>query len=118
MLEPKLLMLDEPSQGLSPKVATEIYEKLGATYAGGTSILLVEQSVAAALKYTSRAYVFERGRISLEGTSAEFQDNDEVRRTYLGVLTHWSDFFESTNTIDCQWRHHLHSRAKRRLACA
>jgi branched-chain amino acid transport system ATP-binding protein len=85
MLDPKLLMLDEPSQGLSPKVATEMYEKLGEIHAGGTSILLVEQSVAAALKYTSRAYVFERGRITLEGTSAELQDNDEVRRTYLGV---------------------------------
>jgi branched-chain amino acid transport system ATP-binding protein len=85
MLDPKLLVLDEPSQGLSPKVATEMYEKLGEIHTGGTSILLVEQSVAAALKYTSRAYVFERGRITLEGTSAELQDNDEVRRTYLGV---------------------------------
>lgn len=85
MLEPKLLMLDEPSQGLAPKVATEMYEKLVEIHASGTSILLVEQSVAAALKYTSRAYVFERGHVSLQGDSAALQDNDEVRRTYLGV---------------------------------
>lgn len=85
MLEPRLLILDEPSQGLAPKLATEMYEKLVEIHASGTSILLVEQSVVAALKYTSRAYVFERGHITLEGTSAELKDNDEVRRTYLGV---------------------------------
>lgn len=85
MMAPKLLMLDEPSQGLAPKVATEMYEKFVQIHASGTSILLVEQSVAVALKYTKRAYVFERGRISLEGSTAELQNNDDVRRTYLGV---------------------------------
>lgn len=85
MLKPKLLMLDEPAQGLAPKVAMEMYEKFLDIHASGTSILLVEQSVAVALKYTQRAYVFERGRIQLEGASAEMQNNDEVRRTYLGI---------------------------------
>lgn len=85
MLAPKLLMLDEPSQGLAPVVATEMYEKLVEILKAGTTILLVEQSVAAALKYTQRAYVFEHGHTSLEGTTAELQNNDEVRRMYLGV---------------------------------
>jgi branched-chain amino acid transport system ATP-binding protein len=85
MLEPKLIMLDEPSQGLAPKVVSEMYEKLKEVHASGTTILLVEQNVTAALRYASRAYVLEHGRVSLEGTSEELRSNDEVRRAYLGV---------------------------------
>jgi branched-chain amino acid transport system ATP-binding protein len=85
MLEPKLILLDEPSQGLAPKVVAEMYEKLGEIHASGTTILLVEQNVTAALRYASRAYVMEQGRIALEGTSEELRSNDEVRRAYLGV---------------------------------
>ncbi len=85
MLDPKLIILDEPSQGLAPKVVGEMYERLGQIHASGTSILLVEQNVTAALRYASRAYVLEHGRIALEGTSEELKDNDEVRRAYLGV---------------------------------
>lgn len=85
MLGPRLMMLDEPSQGLAPRVVHEVYERLEAIHAEGTSILLVEQNVRAALQFASRAYVLERGRITLEGTSHELESNDEVRRAYLGV---------------------------------
>ncbi len=85
MLEPKLLMLDEPSQGLAPKVVGEMYEKLGEIHARGTTIILVEQNVTAALRYAARAYVLEHGRVVLEGSSAELRGNDEIRRAYLGV---------------------------------
>jgi len=85
MLDPKLMLLDEPSQGLAPKVASEMYEKLEEIHASGTTILLVEQNVIAALRYASRAYVMEQGRIALEGTSDELRNNDEVRRAYLGI---------------------------------
>jgi branched-chain amino acid transport system ATP-binding protein len=85
MLRPKLLMLDEPSQGLAPKVVGEMYEKLAEIHGTGTTILLVEQNVTAALRYAARAYVLEHGRVVLEGSSAELSGNDEVRRAYLGV---------------------------------
>lgn len=85
MLRPKLLMLDEPSQGLAPKVVGEMYEKLAEIHGTGTTILLVEQNVTAALRYCARAYVLEHGRVVLEGSSAELSGNDEVRRAYLGV---------------------------------
>ncbi len=85
MLGPKLLMLDEPSQGLAPKVVGEMYEKLGEIHRQGTTILLVEQNVTAALRYAGRAYLLEHGRVVLEGNSAQLQGNDEVRRAYLGV---------------------------------
>lgn len=85
MLKPKLLMLDEPSQGLAPKVVGEMYEKLGDIHVSGTTILLVEQNVTAALRFAARAYVLEHGRVVLEGSSGELSGNDEVRRAYLGV---------------------------------
>jgi branched-chain amino acid transport system ATP-binding protein len=85
MLGPRLLMLDEPSQGLAPKLVGEMYEKLGEIHRQGTTILLVEQNVTAALRYAARTYVLEHGRVVLEGDSAQLQGNDEVRRAYLGV---------------------------------
>jgi branched-chain amino acid transport system ATP-binding protein len=86
MLESKLIPLDEPSQGLAPKLVAEMYEKLGEIRTLGTTILLVEQkNVTAALRYASRTYLMEQGRIALEGTSEELRSNDEVRRAYLGI---------------------------------
>jgi branched-chain amino acid transport system ATP-binding protein len=85
MFAPKLLMLDEPSQGLAPKIVGEMYEKLREIHANGTTILLVEQNVTAALKYSGRSYVFEHGKVSIEGTSEELKSNEEIRRAYLGV---------------------------------
>ncbi len=85
MLEPRLLMLDEPSQGLAPRVAGELYEKLREIHTLGTTIVLVEQNITAALRHADRAYVLEHGRVVLEGSTAELEGNDEIRRAYLGV---------------------------------
>jgi len=85
MLGPKLLMLDEPSQGLAPKLVNEMYEQLRQVHQLGTSVLLVEQNTTSALKYSTRAYVMERGRIILSGLSEELRDKDEIRRAYLGI---------------------------------
>lgn len=85
MLGPKLIMLDEPSQGLSPKLVNEMYAQLKEVHKLGTSVLLVEQNTTAALKYSSRAYVVEQGSIILSGMSEELRDKDEIRRAYLGI---------------------------------
>ncbi|MER1968499.1 ABC transporter ATP-binding protein [Castellaniella sp. GW247-6E4] len=85
MLGPKLIMLDEPSQGLAPKLVNEMYEQLRQVHQLGTSVLLVEQNTTSALKYSTRAYVMERGKIILSGLSEELRDKDEIRRAYLGI---------------------------------
>jgi branched-chain amino acid transport system ATP-binding protein len=85
MLGPKLIMLDEPSQGLAPKLVNEMYEQLKQVHRLGTSVLLVEQNTTAALKHSTRAYVMERGRIILSGLSEELRDKEEIRRAYLGI---------------------------------
>lgn len=85
MFAPKLLMLDEPSQGLAPKIVGEMYEKLQEIHLNGTTILLVEQNITAALRYSARSYVFKNGRVSLEGKSGELKENEEIRRAYLGI---------------------------------
>jgi len=82
---PKLLLLDEPSMGLAPAVADEIFERIVAIHAAGLTVLLVEQRVAEALHYASRGYVLEAGRIVLEGTHDELRSNDRVRQAYLGM---------------------------------
>lgn len=83
---PRLLMLDEPSMGLAPAVADEIFERIVAIHAsGGLTVLLVEQRVAEALHFASRGYVLEGGRIALEGTHDELKSNDRVRQAYLGM---------------------------------
>jgi branched-chain amino acid transport system ATP-binding protein len=85
MLRPRLIMLDEPSQGLAPKVVGEMYDRLAAVHEAGTAILLVEQNTTAALKYARRAYVMEHGRITLSGSSTELKGSDEIRKAYLGM---------------------------------
>lgn len=83
---PKLLLLDEPSMGLAPSIADEIFARIVAIHAnGGVTVLLVEQRVAEALHFANRGYVLEDGRIVLEGTQAELQGNDRVRQAYLGM---------------------------------
>jgi branched-chain amino acid transport system ATP-binding protein len=83
---PKLLMLDEPSMGLAPAIADEIFERIVAIHAeGAISILLVEQRVAEALHFASRAYVLETGRIVLEGDTRTLGDDDRIRQAYLGM---------------------------------
>ena len=83
---PKLLMLDEPSMGLAPAIADEIFERIIAIHQQGeVSVLLVEQRVAEALHFASRAYVLETGRIVLEGETALLKDDDRIRQAYLGM---------------------------------
>jgi branched-chain amino acid transport system ATP-binding protein len=82
---PKLLMLDEPSLGLAPRIARTVYEALGTISKTGTTILLVEQNARLALGVAQRGAILEAGRVVLEGTAEELQSNDDVREVYLGV---------------------------------
>ncbi len=85
MADPRLLVLDEPSVGLAPKVVGEIYKLLDRIYREHTSIFLIEQDVSRCLKAVQRAYVMAQGRIVLEGEPGALLGNDAVRRTYLGL---------------------------------
>ncbi|HEX9713915.1 MAG TPA: ABC transporter ATP-binding protein [Actinomycetota bacterium] len=83
---PKLLMLDEPSHGLAPKVVQELFELLAKLRAGGTSLLIVEQYAAVALSVVDRGYVLERGRVVSEGAAARLRaDWHELAGAYLGT---------------------------------
>ncbi|MFK0169460.1 ABC transporter ATP-binding protein [Streptomyces sp. NPDC090306] len=84
MCRPTLLMLDEPSMGLSPIMMRKIMDTVAELRRTGTTILLVEQNARAALALADRAYVMETGRIVLEGTGAELMDDENVRKAYLG----------------------------------
>ena len=84
MSDPKLLLLDEPSMGLAPKVAAEIFKVISALKEKGVTILLVEQNAWAALRIADRGYVMETGRIVLEGTPHELESNRDIMRAYLG----------------------------------
>ncbi|MFQ6066326.1 MAG: ABC transporter ATP-binding protein, partial [bacterium] len=84
MSRPKLLLLDEPSMGLAPLVATQIFQIISELHRQGTTILLVEQNAGAAFKISKRAYVIETGRVVLQGASEELLHNREVKRAYLG----------------------------------
>ena len=85
MLQPRLLMLDEPSLGLAPVVTDATFQKIQEIHAMGTAILLVEQNVGRALTLVQRAYVLESGKVIMEGTSAELANNKQVRAAYLGI---------------------------------
>jgi branched-chain amino acid transport system ATP-binding protein len=85
MARPQLLILDEPSLGLSPLMVQELFRVLRTLNEGGMSILLVEQNVVQALKICHRAYVLESGRIVMQGTSAELRSSDTIRKSYLGM---------------------------------
>jgi branched-chain amino acid transport system ATP-binding protein len=84
MSRPKLLLLDEPSMGLAPKVVGDIFRTIRTLPTRGTTILLVEQNAKAALRIAERGYVMETGRIILEGEAADLLNNKEVQRAYLG----------------------------------
>ncbi|MEI8189266.1 MAG: ABC transporter ATP-binding protein [candidate division NC10 bacterium] len=85
MALPRLLMLDEPSLGLSPVMVTAMFEAIRRINQSGTTILLVEQNVFRALKLSHRGYILEDGRIVAEGPSADLLRNPQVRTTYLGL---------------------------------
>jgi len=84
MARPKLLLLDEPSLGLAPKVVSGIFKAVRLLRTRGTTILLVEQNAKAALKVAERGYVLETGRIIMEGETEDLLNNKEVQRAYLG----------------------------------
>jgi branched-chain amino acid transport system ATP-binding protein len=85
MASPKLLLLDEPSLGLSPLLVKSIFEIIKEINRQGTTILLVEQNVYQSLRISSRAYVLETGRVVLSGTGAELLDNAHVKKAFLGM---------------------------------
>ena len=85
MAEPRLLILDEPSLGLSPLLVEEMFALIGRLHAQGLSVLMVEQNVAQSLDIAQRAYVLENGEVRFHGTSAELLASDALRRAYLGV---------------------------------
>lgn len=84
MARPKLLLLDEPSMGLSPLLVKEIFAIIQDINAQGTTVLLVEQNAKMALGISHRAYVLETGNIVLTGTGKELSESDEIKKAYLG----------------------------------
>jgi ABC-type branched-subunit amino acid transport system ATPase component len=85
MLDPKVLLLDEPSASLSPIMVDSIFEKIGDINRSGTAVLLVEQNAKEALSFSSRAYVLAMGENRIEGEAASLLDNEEVGKLYLGA---------------------------------
>jgi ABC-type branched-subunit amino acid transport system ATPase component len=84
MMRPRMLMLDEPSLGLSPRLVDEVFDKTVEMARAGLTVMLVEQNAARALEIADRGYVLELGRNRFEGTGRELLDNHEVRTLYLG----------------------------------
>jgi branched-chain amino acid transport system ATP-binding protein len=85
MAQPRLLLLDEPSMGLAPRLVAEIFAVIRTLRAGDTAILLVEQNAAAALAIADRGYVLETGRVALTGSGAQLLADSGVRAAYLGL---------------------------------
>ena len=84
MARPAMLLLDEPSLGIAPRLVADIFEAVARIAAAGTTILLVEQNTRLALKYSTRAYVLRTGEIAMTGPSKELAANEEIKRAYLG----------------------------------
>ncbi len=84
MSHPKLLMLDEPSMGLSPLLVDQVFDIIKEIHKEGTTILLVEQNAGKSLAISDRAYVLENGRIAYFGTGKELAESDEIKKAYLG----------------------------------
>ena len=85
MSKPRLLLLDEPSLGIAPRLVARIYETLSEINRRGLTVLLVEQNVRAALQIAARAYVLQTGRIVSQGVSSELLGTDLVRKAFLGI---------------------------------
>jgi branched-chain amino acid transport system ATP-binding protein len=86
MAKPRLLLLDEPSLGLSPAIVLVMFRAIREVHAAGTAVLLVEQNVAMALDIADRAYLLEEGRIVAEGAPDDVFNNPDLRRAYLGIV--------------------------------
>ncbi|MCI9196473.1 MAG: ABC transporter ATP-binding protein [Lachnospiraceae bacterium] len=84
MSHPKIIVMDEPSMGLSPILVNEIFDIIQEVSAGGTTVLLVEQNAKKALSIADRAYVLETGTIVLEGEAGKLMDDDSIKKAYLG----------------------------------
>ena len=85
MTDPKILLMDEPSMGLSPILVNEIFTIIEQLHNSGITILLVEQNAKKALAVADRAYVLETGKISMQGSAKELAEDDRVRKAYLGA---------------------------------
>lgn len=85
MADPELLILDEPSLGLAPKIVSEVFEVIERVKDDGVTVLLVEQNVAQALGVADRGYVIEQGTIALSGSSRELLENKDLQTAYLGI---------------------------------
>jgi branched-chain amino acid transport system ATP-binding protein len=85
MAKPVLLMLDEPSLGLAPMLVKTVFEAVRQINEGGTTVLLVEQDVQHSLQLSHRGYVFENGRVVMEGTGKELLEDPHIRKAYLGL---------------------------------
>jgi branched-chain amino acid transport system ATP-binding protein len=85
MAEPRLLILDEPSLGLSPRLVEDLFALISRIHADGLAILLVEQNVVQSLALASRAYILEQGEIVLSGVASELRDSPALKRAYLGM---------------------------------
>ncbi len=84
MSHPKIIVMDEPSMGLSPILVNEIFDIIQEVSAGGTTVLLVEQNAKKALSIADRAYVLETGKIVLEGEAEKLMNDDSIKKAYLG----------------------------------
>ena len=84
MAKPKMILMDEPSMGLSPLLVQEIFDIIQEVNKAGITILLVEQNAKMALSISNRAYVLETGKISIEGDAAQLMDDPRVKKAYLG----------------------------------
>jgi branched-chain amino acid transport system ATP-binding protein len=84
MARPRILLMDEPSLGLAPLIVEEIFQVIGELRAEGRTILLVEQNAHMALKHADKFYLLERGQVTFEGTPGELEQDEVIRRAYLG----------------------------------
>ena len=84
MSHPKIIVMDEPSMGLSPILVNEIFDIIQEVSASGTTVLLVEQNAKKALSIADRAYVLETGKIVLDGDAKELMNDDSIKKAYLG----------------------------------
>jgi branched-chain amino acid transport system ATP-binding protein len=85
MTRPRLLMLDEPSQGIMPKLVDEIFEAVRMIRQGGATVVIVEQRLTECLEIADRAYVMRTGRVLMSGAAAQIRDSVELRQAYLGL---------------------------------
>ena len=85
MSEPKIMLLDEPSLGLAPKLVDEVFEAIERINSEGTTILLVEQNAVKALKIASRGYVLQKGQIVIEGPTEELKESEIIKKAYLTI---------------------------------